>query len=119
MLFQEIFFQYSECLWILFVFYGANMYNKVYRNQYYLWLFMGRINLEEDIRPLSEFRANTASMVQKVRKTGRPLVLTQHGKSTVVLLDVRQYQSMLSSMELFDSVQCGLVGNTSGCGKNC
>jgi len=61
---------------------------------------MGSINLEEDIRPLSEFRANTASLVKLVKRTGRPLVLTQHGKSTVVLLDVRQYQSMLSSLEL-------------------
>jgi antitoxin YefM len=79
---------------------------------------MGRINLEEDIRPLSEFRANTASLVRQVKKTGRPLVLTQHGKSTVVLLDVRQYQSMLSSIELFDSVQDGVVESKLECGKN-
>ncbi|HWR01685.1 MAG TPA: type II toxin-antitoxin system Phd/YefM family antitoxin [Chlorobaculum sp.] len=60
---------------------------------------MDRIDLENDIRPLSEFRANTASLVTQVRKTGRPLVLTQHGKSAVVLLDVRLYQSMLSACE--------------------
>ncbi|NTV06004.1 MAG: type II toxin-antitoxin system Phd/YefM family antitoxin [Chlorobiaceae bacterium] len=78
---------------------------------------MERINLEEDIRPLSEFRANTASLVQQVKKTGRPLVLTQHGKSAVVLLDVRQYQFMLSSIDLSDSQQSGLVGNIPGVGK--
>ncbi|MEI8033468.1 MAG: type II toxin-antitoxin system Phd/YefM family antitoxin [Chlorobiaceae bacterium] len=71
---------------------------------------MGRINLEEDIRPLSEFRANTASMVKQVKKTGRPLVLTQYGKSTVVLLDVRQYQSMLSSVELSPDEAAGVRG---------
>jgi prevent-host-death family protein len=60
---------------------------------------MDRIDLENDIRPLSEFRANTASLVTQVRKTGRPLVLTQHGKSAVVLLDVRLYQSMLSTCD--------------------
>ena len=60
---------------------------------------MDRIDLENDIRPLSEFRANTASLVTQVRKTGRPLVLTQHGKSAVVLLDVRLYQSLLSACE--------------------
>lgn len=60
---------------------------------------MKMIDLENDIRPLSEFRANTASLVRQVKKTGRPLVLTQHGKSTVVLLDVRHYQSLLSSLE--------------------
>jgi prevent-host-death family protein len=62
---------------------------------------MDGINLEEDIRPLSEFRANTATLVRQVKKTGRPLVLTQHGKSAVVLLDVGHYQSMISSIESF------------------
>ncbi len=70
---------------------------------------MGSINLEEDIRPLSEFRANTASLVRHVKKTGRPLVLTQHGKSTVVLLDVSHYQSMVSDIELFSGVAPGQV----------
>jgi prevent-host-death family protein len=60
---------------------------------------MKRIDLENDIRPLSEFRANTASLVRQVKKTGRPLVLTQHGKSTVVLLDVSHYQSLLASLD--------------------
>lgn len=60
---------------------------------------MSGIDLVSDIRPLSEFRANTAALIAQVRKTGRPLVLTQHGKSAVVLLDVRHYQSMLSAFE--------------------
>ena len=60
---------------------------------------MAAIDLENDIRPLSEFRANTASLIRQVKKTGRPLVLTQHGKSAVVLLDVRQYQSILSALD--------------------
>lgn len=60
---------------------------------------MKGIDLENDIRPLSEFRANTASLVRQVKKTGRPLVLTQHGKSTVVLLDVRHYQTLISSVD--------------------
>ena len=67
---------------------------------------MGSINLEEDIRPLSEFRANTASLVKQIKMTGRPLVLTQHGKSTVVLLDVGHYQSMVSCIERFDRLTC-------------
>lgn len=70
---------------------------------------MGSINFEEDIRPLSEFRANTASMVKQVKKTGRPMVLTQHGKSTVVILDVGHYQSMVSSIELAKGVNAASV----------
>lgn len=44
---------------------------------------MDSINIVEDIKPLSEFRANTATLVKHIKKTGRPLVLTQHGKSAV------------------------------------
>ncbi|AAM72496.1 MAG TPA: type II toxin-antitoxin system Phd/YefM family antitoxin [Chlorobaculum sp.] len=68
---------------------------------------MSKIDLVSDIRPLSEFRANTAALITQVRKTGRPLVLTQHGKSAVVLLDVRHYQSMLSAFEQMHGLQSG------------
>lgn len=34
----------------------------------------------EDIRPLSEFRANAAAFVEQVQTTQRPIVLTQHGR---------------------------------------
>ncbi len=75
---------------------------------------MGENNFEEDIRPLSEFCANAASLVPRVKMSGRPFVLTQHGKSAVVLLDVRQYQSMLSSIEQFACVKRGAVESTVG-----
>jgi antitoxin YefM len=78
---------------------------------------MEGIDLENDIKPLSEFRANTASLVRQVRKSGRPLVLTQHGKSTVVLLDVRKYQAMLSSMERFRMAEELSEKSERKCGK--
>lgn len=45
---------------------------------------MKRINISEDIRSLSEFRANTAALIDQVRKTKRPMVLTQNRKSAAV-----------------------------------
>jgi prevent-host-death family protein len=68
---------------------------------------MKRIDLVSDIRPLSEFRANTAALITQVRKTGRPLVLTQHGKSAVVLLDVQHYQSLLLACEQMQGLYSG------------
>ncbi len=72
---------------------------------------MDSINIVEDIKPLSEFRANTATLVKHIKKTGRPLVLTQHGKSAVVLLDVGHYQSMVSSIEQFSTMVKNLSPN--------
>lgn len=73
---------------------------------------MGRLNIEEDIRPLSEFRANTAALVKQVKNTRRPLVLTQHGKSTVVLLDVGHYESLMSSLESYEGSREGYAGDS-------
>jgi len=60
---------------------------------------MRRINTEQDIRPLSEFRANSASFIQQIQETRRPLVLTQRGHSAAVLLDVREYEGLLEELE--------------------
>jgi antitoxin YefM len=65
---------------------------------------MRRLNLEQDIKPLSEFRANTAFLVKQVKETRRPLIITQHGKSSAVLLDVKEYQSMLDKIEILQDV---------------
>jgi len=61
---------------------------------------MRRPNLDEDVQPVSEFRANAAKFVQRVRETRRPLLLTQHGTSAAVLMDVGEYEKMLDSIEL-------------------
>jgi len=61
---------------------------------------MYRIQLDEDIKPLSEFRANASRLIQHVRKTKRPLVLTQRGKSSAVLIDVAEYEKLLYNAEL-------------------
>jgi antitoxin YefM len=59
----------------------------------------------QDIRPLSEFRANAAAFVQHVRSTRRPLVLTQHGRGAAVLLDIGEYERLVEQIELLQEVQ--------------
>ena len=68
---------------------------------------MQRVQLDEDIRSLSEFRANVASFIDKVRKTKRPLVITQRGKSAAVMLDVAEYESLIERVELLTDIQKG------------
>lgn len=58
----------------------------------------------EDIHPLSEFRAHTAAFVQKLRETKRPVVLTQHGRSAAVLLDVGEYEALIEQIELLQDI---------------
>jgi prevent-host-death family protein len=65
---------------------------------------MPKILATEDIRPLSEFRAHTASFVQKVRETKRPTILTQHGRSAAVLMDVGEYEALVEQVELLRDI---------------
>ena len=66
---------------------------------------MPRLNLEVDINPLSEFRANVASFLQQVHRTRRPLVITHRGKSAAVLMDVAEYEALMERMELLEDLQ--------------
>lgn len=61
---------------------------------------MVRLKLDEDIQPLSEFRANAAAMLERVRSTRRPLVLTQRGHSAAVVVDVAEYERLVEENEL-------------------
>lgn len=65
---------------------------------------MVRPRFSQDIRPLSEFRANAAAFIQQVRSTRRPLVLTQHGRGAAVLLDIHEYERLLEQAELLQDV---------------
>jgi antitoxin YefM len=66
---------------------------------------MPKILPTEDVRPLSEFRAHTASFVQKVRETKRPMILTLHGRSAAVLMDVAEYEALIEQVELLRDIQ--------------
>ena len=65
---------------------------------------MKRINLDQDIKPLTEFRANVTAFVQRVRKSKRPLVITQHGRSSAVLLGVEEYESLIEKIEILQDI---------------
>ena len=64
-----------------------------------------KVRLDTDIKPVSEFRANAAELIEQVRTTGRPLVLTQRGHSAAVVLDVTDYQQMVDEAELLRDVR--------------
>ena len=59
----------------------------------------------EDVQPLSAFRANAAGLLRQLRETRRPLVLTQHGKSAAVVLDVAHYESLMDELELVRDIR--------------
>jgi prevent-host-death family protein len=66
---------------------------------------MRQIRLDTDIQPLSEFRSNTAYFIKQVNENQRPLILTQHGKSIAVVLNVKDYDNMIEKIELIEDIK--------------
>ena len=69
---------------------------------------MQRINIEQDIRLLSELGEDAAALLKQVHETKRPLVITQHGKGVGVLLDVREYEAMQEKIEVLQNIHTSL-----------
>lgn len=65
---------------------------------------MQRINPNEDIQSLSDFRAGVSSYIQQVTETKRPLVITQHGKGVAVLAEVGEFEAMQARLELLEDL---------------
>ena len=65
---------------------------------------MQPLKLDEDIRPLSEFRAGVASFVKQVSDTRRPMVLTQRGRGVAVLVDIREFEAMRERLALLEDL---------------
>ena len=66
---------------------------------------MPKLKLSRDIQPVTEFRANAAQFIEQVQATGEPMVLTQHGRSAAVLLDVQTYERLLDELALLRDVR--------------
>lgn len=66
---------------------------------------MPKLKPSRDIQPVTEFRANAAQFIEQVQETGEPVILTQHGRSAAVLLDVDSYESMMDEIALLRDVR--------------
>jgi prevent-host-death family protein len=69
---------------------------------------MRRLKLDKDIKPVSEFRANAAGLIEQVQTSRRPLVLTQRGHSAAVVLGVTEYEGMVEEIELLRDVRTAI-----------
>lgn len=66
---------------------------------------MAKLKPSRDIKPVTEFRANAAQFIEQGQATGEPVILTQHGRSAAVLLNVASYESMLDELALLRDIR--------------
>lgn len=65
---------------------------------------MSVIRPSTDVLPVTEFRANTSALLEQLRTTKRPIVLTQHGRSAAVVMDVEEYESLLDKIAILQDI---------------
>jgi prevent-host-death family protein len=53
------------------------------------------MDITKDIQPMTTFRNHSAEIMQHLKETKRPVVLTVNGKAAAVLQDAEAYQRLL------------------------
>jgi prevent-host-death family protein len=72
------------------------------------------LDLANDIRSLSDFKRNTVALLDRIRKTGNPMVLTVNGKAELVVQDAAAYQALLDRVETLEGIQRGVADVKAG-----
>lgn len=62
------------------------------------------MDITKDIRPLTEFKRDTARFVDRLHESGRPAVLTVNGKPSLVVMDAAAWQAMQDRMDHAEAV---------------
>jgi prevent-host-death family protein len=75
------------------------------------------LDLANDIRSLSEFKRNTVDLLDRIRTTGHPMVLTVNGKAELVVQDAAAYQALLDRVEALEGIQRGVADVKAGRSK--
>ena len=53
------------------------------------------MDITKDIQPMTTFRNHSAAIMQHLKDTKRPVILTVNGKAAAVLQDAEAYQRLL------------------------
>ena len=72
------------------------------------------LDLANDIRSLSDFKRKTSELLDRLKKTGHPLVLTINGRAEVVVQDAEAYQELLDRVETIEALQRGFADVKAG-----
>ena len=76
------------------------------------------IDVSQDIQSLTMFKRNASGMMKRMKKTGRPLVLTVKGKAEAVVMDAGVYQELADRLDAVVGIRRGLAQAKKGMGRS-
>lgn len=62
-------------------------------------------NLAEDVESMSAFKRDSASVAARLKKSGKPIVLTVNGKAELVVQDAAAYRRLQERAALAETVE--------------
>ena len=71
---------------------------------------MAKTQIDEEIRPISDLKGKAGEIVNHVVESGRPVVLTRHGRGVAVVLSVGEYehlQAAANQLRLIEALREG------------
>lgn len=77
---------------------------------------MKHISIQDDIVPIGEFKTHASRIVRGLRETGRPVVITQHGRATGVLISPEDFDRFTERERFVAAVEQGLAESEAGLG---
>ena len=58
---------------------------------------------------MTTFKRNSSALLKRIRKSGRPIVLTVRGKAEAVILDPKTYQGISEHLDSVARIRRGLA----------
>lgn len=72
------------------------------------------LQVAEDILPLEEFKTRASQVLRKLREVQRPIVITQNGKPSAVLITPEEFDRLREHDCFIEAVYEGLADSEAG-----
>ena len=75
------------------------------------------LDFSRDIQSLTEFKKNTSDLINQLKETGKPVVLTINGRAELVVQDAAAYQKLREIVEearLVEGIRRGIEDMNAG-----
>jgi prevent-host-death family protein len=72
------------------------------------------IKFSQDVVPLGDLKVNPGRVVRQVDETGRPVLLTSHGRGVAVVQGLSEYEAGQEELEFMRAVVAGLADVEAG-----
>ncbi|MBN2822243.1 MAG: type II toxin-antitoxin system Phd/YefM family antitoxin [Coriobacteriia bacterium] len=72
------------------------------------------VKFSEDVVPLGDMKINPGKVVRRVDETGRPVLLTSHGRGVAVVQGLDEFEAAQVERDLMRAVVAGLADIEAG-----